>query len=107
MQKFGMGKLDFSYLILWPFFVLSESPALVCITYLFNVISVMASTSFSLNILHLLEVKKMLIKTEERLMKLSLQNSEKRKLHFSYSILWHLFVLRIFSLWKNNLLKWK
>lgn len=52
-----MGKLNFSYLILWPFFVLSEIPALVCITY-FNVISVMASTSFSLNILHLLEVKK-------------------------------------------------
>lgn len=68
MQKFGMGKLD---LLLNPlafsffFFVFSEIPALVCITYLFNVISVMTSTSFSLNTLHLPEVKKMLKKTDE------------------------------------------
>lgn len=31
----------------------------------------------------------MLIKTKEILMKLSIQNSEKGKLDFSYSILWH------------------
>lgn len=55
--KIRNGKVGFQ-LLLWPFFVLREIPALVCITYLFNVISVMASTSFSLNILHLLEVKK-------------------------------------------------
>lgn len=71
MQKFGMGKLDlllnplaFSFSF-FSFFVFSEIPALVCITYLFNVISVMTSTSFSLNTLHLPEVKKMLKKTDE------------------------------------------
>lgn len=87
--KIRNGKVGFQLLNSLAFFVFSESPGLVCITYLFNVISVMASTSFSLNILHLLEVKKMLIKTEEILMKLSIQNSEKGKLEFSYSILWH------------------